>query len=471
MRRDKPKREAGAVHLQAALRQALRKVSADRLLQVEESLRPSYEAFPKDARGNLPPHQVLPALTRAYFAKEHGWLVRGLESPGAPIIAPGESHQDARTEVIAIPGGAGLYEVQVLKEKAPELAAALKDAATSPVTASAGLSLGDISRTVAALEQLLVEESLHLLRASYFLNKLEDAERVPSPVETAQFHEALLSYLLLFRHGLPRNLTDVESHQRLKQRAMKTADWQLLSQFESQAVSEVVHHSGKVSWEEAVQAVSLIAMRYGRWQESECQDMKSTLKKMDAGAGRVRLEDFHGSPRYPHYQFTEKEDYLSKAGILLEEEGEKFVLIANYLLGPSNCIASSEYFAVCCLNECEQVVNQLEMILQAPAAPVGQIMDAAANVQGNVSYLPSGLHEKLESLVDDSGAVVLHSPGFRNWLHKARSCTRRFDAQPFVLFVLSAPARLVTCACVILCRRFRLSARVPRLKRTGQLWF
>ena len=35
----------------------------------KESLRDSYEAFPKDAKGNLPPHQALPALARAYFAK------------------------------------------------------------------------------------------------------------------------------------------------------------------------------------------------------------------------------------------------------------------------------------------------------------------------------------------------------------------------------------------------------------------
>ena len=38
----------------------------------------------------------------------------------------------------------------------------------------------------------------------------------------------------------------------------------------------------------------------------------------------------------------------------------KVVLIANYLLGASNCIASSQYFAVCCLNECEGIVNHFE---------------------------------------------------------------------------------------------------------------
>ena len=419
MRRDKPKAAVTVHHmLQAGLRQGLVKVSADRLLHVEESLRASYEAFPKDARGNVPPHQVLPALTRAYFSKEHGWLVRGLESPGAPVIAPGESHQDARLPVTA----GGLYEVQILKDKAPELATALKDTALSPVAVSAGLSLGDISRTVAALEQLLLEESLPLLRASYFLNGLDNldqraTEHLPPPVAESQVHEVLLSYLLLFRHGLPRNLTDSESHQRLKQRAKKTADWPLLSQFEVQALNEVIHEPGKISWAQAREAVELIATRYGRWQQSECEDMKSTLMKMDTGAGRVKLQDFHGSPKHPHYQFTEKEDYLAKAGILVEEDGGKYVLIANYLLGPSNCIASSEYFAVCCINQCETLFSQFETILQAPAAPVAQIMQAVGRLRDNSTA--SELQESLKMLVDDTGAVVLHSPGFRKWLHQA----------------------------------------------------
>lgn len=105
------RRELRPQRLVAALRSATASVPAERVLYVEESLRGSYEAFPKDGKGNLPPHQALPALARAYFAKEHGWLVRGLETPGAPIIGPGESSNEATA-----PHQAGeLYEVHLLK--------------------------------------------------------------------------------------------------------------------------------------------------------------------------------------------------------------------------------------------------------------------------------------------------------------------------------------------------------------------
>ena len=33
---------------------------------------------------------------------------------------------------------------------------------------------------------------------------------------------------------------------------------------------------------------------------------------MGGASGRVRLADFHGSPKFPHYQFTEKEEYLQQ---------------------------------------------------------------------------------------------------------------------------------------------------------------
>ena len=49
----------------------------------------------------------------------------------------------------------------------------MKEAALSPVSTSVGLSLADISQSVAALEQILLEESVLLLRSAYVLDELE----------------------------------------------------------------------------------------------------------------------------------------------------------------------------------------------------------------------------------------------------------------------------------------------------------
>lgn len=425
IRRETQKRDPGSSQLHAALRQALQSVPAERLMHVEESLRPSYEAFPKDSRGNLPPHLVLPALVRGYFAKEHGWLLRGLETPGAAIIAAGETFRNSH----ATNAETGeIIDVHILQDKAPELAAALKDVTLRPASSASGLSLGDVVQTVASLEQLLLAESLPLLKAAYFLNHHVDENAQPS-LEESDLNEVLQSYLLLFRHGIPRNLTDIHVHARMRARARRSSDWDNITQFVSQAVGESSHlkdASGNFSWSAASSAVLALAQRYGEFQNRECGEMKSALMALDAtGSGGVSLQEFHGAPGHPHYQFTEGEDFLRKAGILSEEPDSerKEVLIANYLLGPSNCIASSEYFAVCCLNECDGIMNEIEGGMQSAAGLATQVADVVGAIRGKRSMassraLPTELIQSLTDAADDAGAVVLHSAAFRQWLHR-----------------------------------------------------
>ncbi|CAE7762562.1 tmem145, partial [Symbiodinium necroappetens] len=56
------------------------------------------------------------------------------------------------------------------------------------------------------------------------------------------------------------------------------------------------------------------------------------------------------------------------------------VRIANYLQGPSNCIASSSYYSICCLSECEGLVNELEAKVQAPAADPAYLLELVGHI-------------------------------------------------------------------------------------------
>lgn len=70
--------------LQAALQEVLAGDAAKHILAVEESVRPTYEALPKNAQGQIPPEDVFPAVVRSYFAKV-GSSVCGSERPrGTP---------------------------------------------------------------------------------------------------------------------------------------------------------------------------------------------------------------------------------------------------------------------------------------------------------------------------------------------------------------------------------------------------
>lgn len=211
----------------------------------------------------------------------------------------------------------------------------------------------------------------------------EDLSHVPAPIKEEDAHEVLMSYLLLFRHGLPLDLEECngvqlvlfiflsvklmklffwkvkslrewsadqslflalnrwskwfkfkycisfvwipvapqiawtlenpEKHAQMKERARRVGAWKEMKQFEEEALS---HEDGLIPWTKVQETVLKMAKTYGHWQNSECQDMKSALVKLqgDGVSGRVRFADFHSSPNTSHYSFTEKEDYLKQVG-------------------------------------------------------------------------------------------------------------------------------------------------------------
>merc|ERR550525_1471607 len=169
-----------------------------------------------------------------------------------------------------------------------------------------------------------------------------------------------------------------------------------------------------------------MTLRYGRWQNSECLDMKDTLMSLEVpGSGRVPLEAFHAEKKHANFEFTEPAEYLQRAGALDETNyGEKQVLIANYLLGRSNCIASSEHYSVCCLSECEALTSELERKMQTPAWPAQQLLSLIGQMASSTVVapreLPAALTEDLESIADrHRGMVPLHSADFKHFLHRA----------------------------------------------------
>jgi hypothetical protein len=138
----------------------------------------------------------------------------------------------------------------------------------------------------------------------------------------------------------------------------------------------------------------------------------------------VPLSAFYAQPESAAYQFTETVDYLREVGALDESvPGAPTVLVANYIAGPSNCIASSTYYSVCCLNECDGLMNEIEGKVRAPSASPERLL----SVVGNLSSAPVDtpgiaevLAEKLNVIAErNGGEVPLHGRLFAQWLHHA----------------------------------------------------
>merc|ERR1719498_1376130 len=114
-------------------------VAAHRVAAIEASIWQTFQSLPKNEYGRLGPKAVR-YVVHSYFAKEHGWLIQGLEPHGMS------------TNVTDV------HEVSILQDKVPALVEALLE----NQQADRGLGLSDVVTMIGVLERLIFDESMEL---------------------------------------------------------------------------------------------------------------------------------------------------------------------------------------------------------------------------------------------------------------------------------------------------------------------
>merc|ERR1719253_2017775 len=93
--------------------------------------------------------------------------------------------------------------------------------------------------------------------------------------------------------------------------------------------------------------------------------------------GRVPLSKFYNTAINTDWRFGESEAYLRELGAL--DESSKWmgpqVIIPNYLQATSNCIVSTSHYLICCVNECEVLLGEIERAIDAPTATPQRILE------------------------------------------------------------------------------------------------
>merc|ERR1712048_571692 len=140
---------------------------------------------------------------------------------------------------------------------------------------------------------------------------------------------------------------------------------------------------GQYTFEDAHEAVGAITKQFASFWETECQMIKQSLVALDkTGSGRVSISDFYGANADGEWRFGESEAYLRELGALDETSawGGKQVIVANYLQGANNCIVSTQHYFVCCMNECEPILNEVEDYVGGPLGTADEILDILMNL-------------------------------------------------------------------------------------------
>ncbi|CAE7768311.1 NITA [Symbiodinium sp. KB8] len=387
------------------------RVTDKRLKSIEAVLKPTFVAMPKNEHGKLEDAAARYVLHRL-FVQRHAMQIKGLQ-------ADGMDWKNVTTS-------------KVLEEHVPSFVLSLFEERLK----DQGLGLHELTVLAATLEHLIHDEAVQRLEVVYEAHGLSQDARV----KEVALQDLIDTYMTLFLVG-SQNFSATSISKERDLIVESYPGWQETRKFTMQVRSSMVADKGSssdpnfalenFSFRAATEIVEEIGERYGRWQDSECRDLKASLLKSEhAGTGRVLLKDFYSAALGGQWQFSESIEYLRELGALDESDRSHLaVFIPNYVNSQSNCAASSSIYSVCCINECEALMGHLEAKVAAPQAEPKEILEIVASLPSATVRTPRELPETLtarlhEVAAQHGGSVPLHGRLFAQWLHHAypREC-------------------------------------------------
>eukprot|EP00747_Dinoflagellata_sp_TGD_P092956 gnl/TRDRNA2_/TRDRNA2_165589_c3_seq3.p1 gnl/TRDRNA2_/TRDRNA2_165589_c3~~gnl/TRDRNA2_/TRDRNA2_165589_c3_seq3.p1 ORF type:complete len:599 (-),score=117.32 gnl/TRDRNA2_/TRDRNA2_165589_c3_seq3:87-1697(-) len=389
-------------------------VDEQRINATGKILLPMWNTLPKNSQGRID-QRSLRYIAHRYFMQQSSLQIRGFE----PSRVVNSTHQG---------------HAEILSQRVPAYVEMMLE---GPL-AERGFSLEDAVAMVMTLEQLIYDSEANLLQQ--VLQRFAFS-RQPE-FDDHQLAMVLDAYMVSWMIGDDKETIDIL----LRNRSLledSFPHWNMLSSFargrvtlmnyerrkQPKAGSGAATLNRRFSFHDTHQMVADITHNFGSFWESECVSMKSQLVDMDPdGDGRVPLSKFYGSALESEWRFGESEAYLRDLGVLDESSmwKGKQVIIPNYIQAASNCIVSTPHYLVCCANECEGILGEVEAMIGQPAATPEQILSAVANVTVETSdlterpplNLQGALKKQLEQIAAaHGGQVPLHGRLFSQWLH------------------------------------------------------
>lgn len=371
--------------------------AAARQRQMEDRLRPLFAALPKNAQGRLDNATARYALHR-HFARAYGWSVKGLEPAGAAWV-----------KVMGV--SAAVH--QITKYILP---AVIHQRILEHAGHDRGLDLRWLAMWAATIEHLTHGEVLEYLAAVY--QNLELAAGAAR--SSAEVEEIVTFFLAEYAFG-----TDFEvSSAADVRRTVRHLDghhqgWRELRDFALdllEGVQPPPRDFGSIA-----AFLEDLMQRYASWQERDCRRARSLLRAAPgASPGLVLYETLEAVGEAGRRElFREDQEYLLRLGALANtSRGDPAVIAPNYLLSQAMCLTTASFHKVCCHNECDDLLEQVELAVRSPSAPAAAV--AAALAPALAERGGEGLASELEGVARrDGGEVRLHGSGFAEWLHRA----------------------------------------------------
>lgn len=364
---------------------------------IMQDLSDTFTSLPKNEYGDVGHTAVRYALHRLFVAR-HGWYIQGIDPEGLTFnsSSPAEVLRDKLPD-----------KVQVVIEK---------------LLYGRGFGLYETAVLAAVLENVIHSEALS--KAESVFDKLSMSTDEPQSAQAVDF--AIDMYMASYVMGLDITNISIQDAldvvQKMPERYPGWTDTQVWLRSIRQN-----HGKSQLSFNDTVGALIDIGEKFGKYQQTECVDMKKRLMDLESQKdGCVPADHFYKSLLDAgKWEFSERPGYLRDIGALDESDpSDVKVMIPNYLTSASNCVASSSYYAVCCLNECEQILGHIESFVQGPDAEPEDLAIfvsslASSTVSANRTLPPMLLQHLREIAKVHDGRVPLHGRLFMQWMHNA----------------------------------------------------
>jgi len=384
-----------------------------RLSKIEAVVSPIFHAMPQNEHGKLG-HGAVSYVLHRLFVQRHAWFIPGLEPGGK-----GEAAWN------------GTSPMTLFVDKVPEYVQSTFEKRIG----GKGMGVHEIAVLAATLEHLVHKEAVDRLQLAYKVHQFSPEDITV----TSEALEVLDTYMAVYILGfMLKNKTEADPqdvHELRENVPLIYPTWPDTQKFIREVQESVAPKRDYLYFSDVATVIEEAGERYGRWQDLECRTLKETLLSVEdtgtGGAGRVRLADFYGlALNEGKWQFSESLTYLRNLGALDESDSNNTrVIITNYVNGPSNCVASSSYYSVCCMDECESLLAHLEKKLARPEAPPIEISAIVSHLlsptQQTKRQLSPWLLQQLDNVAAQHGGVVpLHGRLFSQWMHFAypREC-------------------------------------------------
>jgi hypothetical protein len=381
--------------------------AANRLRLLEATLKPMYDSLPKNEHGNLG-HSVVRHALHRLFVHRHGWNIKGLG-------------RHAHEENITSPAG-------ILKDQVPTYIQNIFEKRLG----DKGLGLHELAVMASTLEHLIHKDAVTKLGQVYKVFKTFPTKKV----NEALANEMLDTYMMaqILGENLA-NLTLFEARSLNNDMPALFLGWRDTQRFVRRIRSNMTQigegASPALDFSSLAKVVKAVSEDFGSFMNMECGQIKDALIEMEfAGSGRVKLSDFYRPSKPGAWQFQESVPYLRQLGALDESDPNSMsVIVTNYLHSQTNCIASTGYYSVCCKDECESLLGQLEEKIAAPEATPAAILAIVENMGSatvdSTRKLPQRMSQYLEDIATiHQGTVPLYGRLFAQWMHHAypREC-------------------------------------------------